>query len=390
MDRPNTGGNRVQGGQAGWSSAPQGNWSSGGQSNWSSRQKEGDWRGYQHQILQYSNQGRQSSNQVVSYVPQYFQGNQQNHQFQSQPEQYGSSGFYQQGHGGGRFNQRNNRQQNEYPGDMTIPHQPNDAVREIQKTQREHRAALQMLTKQLSQVAISLGELRGNEGKIPATVQPLAGRENVNTVSLKSEGVYQSSTTSFPTPRISHNANSKSASDQVTAEEESYIRKQVAEKRRRIEAEEVTNMVRPGDLPPKRTDPGVFTLSISVRNVQIEHAMCDLGASINIMPYSIFKKLGNAKLVETNIEIQLADGSCIYPEGVLEDEVVKVNRFMYPADFFVIKMTEPGVEESIGILLGRPFLSTANTVIDVRQGIINLEFKGERFTVEINKAAKRL
>ncbi|XP_042009133.1 uncharacterized protein LOC121757694 [Salvia splendens] len=118
--------------------------------------------------------------------------------------------------------------------------------------------------------------------------------------------------------------------------------------------------------------------------------MCDLVASINIMPYSIFKKLGNAKLVETNMEIQLADGSCIYPEGVLEDEVVKVNRFMYPADFFVIKMTEPGAEESIGILLGRPFLSTANTVIDVRQGTINLDFKGERFTVEINKAAKRL
>ncbi|XP_042038373.1 bifunctional endo-1,4-beta-xylanase XylA-like [Salvia splendens] len=111
QDRPNTGGNRMQEGQAGWSSGPQRNWSSGGQSNWSSQEQEGDW-GYQHQTPQFSNQGRQSNNQLVNYVPQYqrgnqqgnsqyYQGNQQNHFPQNQPEQYGLSGYYQQGHGGG-------------------------------------------------------------------------------------------------------------------------------------------------------------------------------------------------------------------------------------------------------------------------------------------------
>ncbi|XP_042028825.1 uncharacterized protein LOC121775822 [Salvia splendens] len=156
-----------------------------------------------------------------------------------------------------------------------------------------------------------------------------------------------------------------------------------------VEAESVTGLVQPSDLPPKKTDPWVFTLPISIRDILMEQAMCDLGASINVMPYSMYEKLGKIKLVETDMVIQLANGSCIYLGGILENEIVKVNKFMYLADFFVIKMTEPGAEESIGILLGRPFLSTASTVIDVRHGTINLECNGERLTVDINETARK-
>ncbi|XP_042016295.1 uncharacterized protein LOC121764321 [Salvia splendens] len=155
------------------------------------------------------------------------------------------------------------------------------------------------------------------------------------------------------------------------------------------ETENVTGVIQSSDLPPKEADPGVFTLPISIRNVQMAQAMCDLGASINIMPYSIYEKLEDAKLVKTDMEIQLADVSCIYPEGVLEDELVKVNKFMYPTDFFFIKTTEPGAEESVGILLGRPFLSTASTVIDVRQGTMKLSFNGEQLTFEVDKAVRK-
>ncbi|XP_041999783.1 uncharacterized protein LOC121749263 [Salvia splendens] len=152
---------------------------------------------------------------------------------------------------------------------------------------------------------------------------------------------------------------------------------------------EETSVIQPSDLPPKKTDPGVFTLPISIRGFLTEQAMCDLGASINVMPYSMYKKLGEAELVETDMVIQLANGSSIYPEGILENEIVRVNKFTYLANFFVIKMTEPEAEESIGILLGRPFLSTTSTIIDVRHGTINLEFNGERFTVDINEAARK-
>ncbi|XP_042038301.1 uncharacterized protein LOC121784199 [Salvia splendens] len=321
-----------------------------------STQQEEDW-GYQHQISQYGNKGRQPSTQMVNYVPPYprgnQQGNQQNYFPQNQSEQYGPYGYYQQGHGGGRFNQRYNKQPNEGPSDAMIPHQPQNAIREIQEVHKKQRAALDMFTKQLSQVAMSLGELRGNEGQFPVTVQQPAGRESVNTA------------------------------------EESNAQERVAKKGRMVETEKMVELSQPKDLPPKRTDPGVFTLPISVRDVLMGRAMCDLGASINIMPHSMYKKLGKPTLVETNLEIQLADVSCIYPEGVLENEIVKVNKFMYLTDFFVIKMTEPEAEESVGILLGRPFLSTAGTVIDVRHGKINLEFNEERLTIDIHKVAMK-
>ncbi|XP_042059681.1 uncharacterized protein LOC121804225 [Salvia splendens] len=150
----------------------------------------------------------------------------------------------------------------------------------------------------------------------------------------------------------------------------------------------VSAMIQRSDLPSKKTDPGMFTLPISIGDIQVEHAMCDLGASINVLPYSIYKKLGEAKFVDTDIMIQLADRSCIHSEGILEDVIVKVNNFLYPADFFVIKMTEPAAKESSGVLLGRPFLSTASTIIDVRNGTISLDFNGEQFTFNIDAAMK--
>ncbi|XP_042038336.1 uncharacterized protein LOC121784241 [Salvia splendens] len=133
----------------------------------------------------------------------------------------------------------------------------------------------------------------------------------------------------------------------------------------------------------------MFTLPISIRDIQVEHAMCDLGASINVLAYSIYKKLGEAKLVDTDIMIQLADRSCIHPEGILEDVIVKVNNFLYPADFFIIKMTEPAARESSRVQQRRSFLSTASTIIDVRNGMISLDFNGEQFTFNIDEAIKR-
>ncbi|XP_041999878.1 glutenin, high molecular weight subunit DY10-like [Salvia splendens] len=214
----------MQSGQANWSGGPQGSWSSGAQGNWSSRQQEGNW-GYRHQGPQPSNSGRQPNNQVVSYVPphqrgnQQHPGNQQHHQPQYHSEYYGPSDFPQPGHGGGHSNQRYNRHPNEGPGEIMAPHHPNDEMREIQEAQKEQRAALDMLTKQLSQVAMSLGELRGNEGKIPATLQP-TGQENISKVSLRLGKVYQShsspamSPASIPGPSQEEEGES-SSSDQA-------------------------------------------------------------------------------------------------------------------------------------------------------------------------------
>ncbi|XP_042029922.1 uncharacterized protein LOC121776825 [Salvia splendens] len=168
-----------------------------------------------------------------------------------------------------------------------------------------------------------------------------------------------------------------------------YLAGKVNEEGRLVTDENVSAVIQRSDLPSKKTDPGMFTLSISIGDIQVEHAMCDLGASINVLPYSIYRRLGAANLVDTDIMIQLADRSCIHPEGILEDVIVKVNNFLCPADFFVIKMTEPATKESSGVLLGRPFLSTASTIIDVRNGMISLDFKGEQYTFNIDEAVKK-
>ncbi|XP_052888086.1 uncharacterized protein LOC128296674 [Gossypium arboreum] len=71
------------------------------------------------------------------------------------------------------------------------------------------------------------------------------------------------------------------------------------------------------------------------------------------------------------------DRSIVHPEGVLEDVLVKVNELIFPADFYVIKMEEDNTARSSDLLLGRPFLSTASTKIDVRSGTLTMEFDGE-------------
>ncbi|XP_042012142.1 uncharacterized protein LOC121760563 [Salvia splendens] len=168
-----------------------------------------------------------------------------------------------------------------------------------------------------------------------------------------------------------------------------YLAGKVNEEGRLITDVNVSAVIQRSDLPSKKTDPGMFMLPIAIGDTQVDHAVCDLGASINVLPYFIYRKLGAAKLVDTDIMIQLADRSCIHPKGILENVIVKVNNFTYPADFFVIKMTEPAARESSEVLLGRPFLSTASTIIDVRNGTISLDFKGEQYTFNIDEAMKR-
>ncbi|KAL0345937.1 UNVERIFIED_CONTAM: hypothetical protein Sradi_4425000 [Sesamum radiatum] len=111
--------------------------------------------------------------------------------------------------------------------------------------------------------------------------------------------------------------------------------------------------------------------------------MCDLGASINVMPLIIFESLHVGPLKETEVVIQLADRSVVYPEGVLEDVVVHVNELVFPADFYVLGMREDNSPNSTSILLGRPLLKTARTKIDVHSGTLTMEFDGEiiRFNI---------
>ncbi|KAL0295835.1 UNVERIFIED_CONTAM: hypothetical protein Sangu_3182000, partial [Sesamum angustifolium] len=111
--------------------------------------------------------------------------------------------------------------------------------------------------------------------------------------------------------------------------------------------------------------------------------MYDLGASINVMPLTIFKSLNVGSLKDTGIVIQLAHRSIVYPEGVLEDVLEQVNELVFPAPFFVIDMRQDNSPNSISILLERPFLKIARTKFDVHNGTLIIEFDGEvvRFNI---------
>lgn len=75
-------------------------------------------------------------------------------------------------------------------------------------------------------------------------------------------------------------------------------------------------------LPAKCKDPGMFTIPCTIGNMRFEKAMADLGASINVMPYSIYASLTLGPLLKTGVVIQLADRSIAYPKGVVEDVLV--------------------------------------------------------------------
>ncbi|XP_021975080.1 uncharacterized protein LOC110870188 [Helianthus annuus] len=130
-------------------------------------------------------------------------------------------------------------------------------------------------------------------------------------------------------------------------------------------------------LPEKLTDPGTFTIPCLFGGDVQNHALADLGASINLMPYSIYEKLGLGDLKSTRMTLSLADKTIKYPRGIVENLLVKVDKFVFPVDFVVLDMD---ADENILLILGRPFLNTAKALIDVFLGTITLR-AGEELVV---------
>ena len=103
---------------------------------------------------------------------------------------------------------------------------------------------------------------------------------------------------------------------------------------------------------------------------------------MNLLPYSVYKKLGLGELKPTNITLSLVDRSVKIPKGIAEDVLLKIDKF-YPVDFVVLD-TEPIADEPnhVPIILGRPFLATANAIINCRNGVMQLTFGN--MTLELN------
>ena len=118
-------------------------------------------------------------------------------------------------------------------------------------------------------------------------------------------------------------------------------------------------------LQAKMKYPCSFTIPCSIRNYEFKKALCDSDASINLMPLSVVQRLSLGELTPTAITLQMVDRSMAQPEGVLEDVLVKVGRFIFPVDFVIMKMEE---DTQVPLLLGRPFLAIGAALIDVQKG----------------------
>ena len=133
----------------------------------------------------------------------------------------------------------------------------------------------------------------------------------------------------------------------------------------------------------KYKDPGCPTISVNIGGISVEKALLDLGASLNLLPYSMYKQLGLGELKPISITLSLADRSIKIPKGTIEDALIQVDRFYYPVDFVVLD-TEPVAlgPNHVPIILGRPFLATSNAIINCRNGVMQLTFGN--LTLELN------
>ena len=115
----------------------------------------------------------------------------------------------------------------------------------------------------------------------------------------------------------------------------------------------------------------------------VEKALLDLGASVNLLPYSVYKQLGLGELKPTSITLSLADISIKIPKETVEDVLIQVDKFYYLIDFVVLDTKPVAVGANyVPIILGRPFLATSNAIIDFRNGVMQLTFGN--MTLELN------
>ncbi|XP_019237750.1 PREDICTED: uncharacterized protein LOC109217906 [Nicotiana attenuata] len=115
----------------------------------------------------------------------------------------------------------------------------------------------------------------------------------------------------------------------------------------------------------KMSDLGSFTIPCTIGSYTFAKALCDLGASINLMPLVVYTKLGIGRARPTSMLLQLADRTVKRPTGTLDDVLVQVGKFVFPANYVILDCQ---VDEEIPLILGRPFLATGRALIDCETG----------------------
>ncbi|XP_049349302.1 uncharacterized protein LOC125813870 [Solanum verrucosum] len=136
----------------------------------------------------------------------------------------------------------------------------------------------------------------------------------------------------------------------------------------------------------KKEDPGAFTIPCTIGSIEFAKALCDLGTSINLMSLAIYKQLGLGVPKPTTMRLMMADRSVKRPLGILCNVLVKVDTFIFLADFVILDCK---VDFEVPIILGRPFLAMRRALVDVERGELKFRLNKEKVKFNICRSMKK-
>ncbi|XP_050915329.1 uncharacterized protein LOC127130347 [Lathyrus oleraceus] len=167
--------------------------------------------------------------------------------------------------------------------------------------------------------------------------------------------------------------------------------KDIISKRRAIDTDliiltETCSVILQGmKIPMKKKDRGAITIPCTIGDRSFKKDLIDLGASVSLMSLSIYKKLGIGVVQDTRMTLQFTDHSVKKPYGIVEDVLVKIDRFVFPVDFVILEMPE---DEEIPLILGIPFLETGRCLINIEERTMTLNVYDEELKIDVRNSMK--
>ena len=162
--------------------------------------------------------------------------------------------------------------------------------------------------------------------------------------------------------------------------------KEIVTNKRKIPEDELSTMLAnytfKGGIPKKLGDRGIPTIPCSIKRNYVKTALCDLGAGVSVMPFSLYRRLDLKQLTPTKISLQMADKSTAISISICEDVPVAVANVTILTEFVILDIPE---DDSMSIILGRPFLNAAGVVIDCNKGNVTFHVNGNEHMVQFPK-----
>ncbi|XP_070010353.1 uncharacterized protein [Nicotiana sylvestris] len=139
-------------------------------------------------------------------------------------------------------------------------------------------------------------------------------------------------------------------------------------------------------MAPKLEDHGAFTIPCTIGSADFTKALCNMVASIKLMPYSVFKMLGIGKPRSTSMRLQMADRTMNRPLGIIDDVLIRVDKFILRTDFLILDCE---VDYKVPIILGRPFLDIGKALVDVEEGELTFPVGDEKVVLHVCKSMRQ-